>query len=108
MQLIRDEKMECSVNIYIGNVSFDTTEEQLRQAFESYGEVSAVNIISDRDTGRPRGFAFVEMSVRDNAIAAISGLNGREMNGRTLNVGQAKSRPQNGNHSGGNTYRSVY
>ncbi len=100
--------MECSVNIYIGNVSFDTTEEQLRQAFEGYGEVSNVNIISDRDTGRPRGFAFVEMSAKDNAIAAISGLNGHEMNGRALNVNEAKARPQNGNHGGGNTYRKVY
>jgi RNA recognition motif-containing protein len=80
------------VNIYIGNLSFDTTEDQLRQAFEGFGEVSSVNIIADRETGRPRGFGFVEMSSQDEALAAISGLNGQELNGRTLNVNEAKAR----------------
>ena len=84
--------MECRVNIYIGNMSFDTTEDQLRQAFEAFGEVSTVNIIADRETGRPRGFAFVEMPSKDEAMAAISGLNSQELNGRTLNVNEAKSR----------------
>ena len=80
------------MNIYIGNLSFDTTEDQLRQAFEGFGEVSSVNIIADRETGRPRGFGFVEMSSQDEALAAISGLNGQELNGRTLNVNEAKAR----------------
>jgi cold-inducible RNA-binding protein len=96
------------MNIYIGNMSFDTTEDQLRQAFEAYGEVSTVKIITDRDSGQPRGFAFVEMSAKSEAVAAISGLNGLELNGRELNVNEAKPRPQSGNHSGGNNYRKLY
>ena len=84
------------MNIYIGNMSFDTTEDQLREAFESYGEVSSVKIISDRDSGRPKGFAFVEMSSSEEANAAISGLNGQDLNGRDLNVNEAKPRPQGG------------
>ena len=101
------------MNIYIGNMSFDTTEDQLRQAFEGFGEVSTVNIIGDRDSGRPKGFAFVEMSGKDEALAAISGLNGQELNGRALNVDEAKPRADggngsSGNHSGGNSYRKVY
>jgi len=93
------------MNIYIGNMSFDTTEDQLRQAFEGFGEVSTVNIITDKYSGEPRGFAFVEMSSKDEAIAAISGLNGQELNGRTLNVNEAKPRVQGGgggNRGGGN------
>ena len=80
------------MNIYIGNMSFDTTEDKLRQAFESFGEVTNVNIISDRDTGQPRGFAFVEMAGKDEAMAAISGLNGQDMDGRTIKVNEAKPR----------------
>jgi len=96
------------MNIYIGNLSFDTTEDQLRQAFEGYGEVSTINIITDRYSGKPRGFAFVEMSEKDEATEAISSLNGQELNGRTLNVNEAKPRTQSGNRSGGNGYRSSY
>jgi cold-inducible RNA-binding protein len=96
------------MNIYIGNLSFETTEEHLRQAFEGFGEVSTVNIITDRDSGRPRGFAFVEMATQSEAMAAISGLNGHELNGREMNVNEAKPRPQSGNRSGGNHYRRSY
>ncbi len=96
------------MNIYIGNMSSDTTEDQLRQAFEGYGEVSTVKIITDRDSGQPRGFAFVEMSGKNEAIAAISGLNGQELNGRELNVNEAKPRAEGGNRSGGNNYRKSY
>ncbi len=84
------------MNIYIGNMSFDTTEDQLRQAFEGFGEVSTVSIITDKYSGEPRGFAFVEMSAKDEAIAAMSGLNGQDMNGRALNVNEAKPRAQSG------------
>ncbi|MBU0985532.1 MAG: RNA-binding protein [candidate division Zixibacteria bacterium] len=94
------------MNIYIGNMSYDTTEDQLRQAFEGYGEVSTVNIISDRDSGRPKGFAFVEMSSKEEAMAAISGLNGQDMNGRALNVNEAKPRTEGGNRGGGGGRRS--
>ena len=94
------------MNIYIGNLSFDTTEDQLRQAFEGYGEVSTIKIITDRDSGQPKGFAFVEMSGKDEAIAAISGLNGQELNGRALNVNEARPRTDGGNRGGG--YRRSY
>jgi len=96
------------MNIYIGNMSFDTTEDQLRQAFEAFGEVSTVNIISDRNTGKPRGFAFLEMSTKDDATEAISSLNGAELDGRTLKVGEANPRRENGNNNGGNSYRKSY
>jgi RNA recognition motif-containing protein len=88
------------MNIYIGNMSFDTTEDDLRQAFEAFGEVSTVNIIADKFSGKPKGFAFVEMTAKDQAAAAIDGLNGQELNGRTLNVNEAKPRPQSGNRGG--------
>lgn len=91
------------MNIYVGNLSFDTTEDQLRQAFSGFGEVSSVNIITDKYTGEPRGFAFVEMSGKAEAIAAISGLNGQELNGRALNVNEARPRAEGaGGRGGGN------
>ena len=100
------------MNIYIGNMSFDTTEAQLRQAFEAFGQVSTVSIVTDKYTGEPRGFAFVEMSGKSEAVAAISALNGQELNGRALNVNEAKPRPQNGggggNRGGRGGYRSSY
>jgi len=96
------------VNIYIGNMSFETTEDQLRQAFQAYGEVSTIKIITDRDSGQPKGFAFVEMSAKNEAVAAISGLNGQELNGRALNVNEAKPRADSGNRGGGNGYRRSY
>ena len=102
------------MNIYIGNMSSDTTEDHLRQAFTSFGEVSTVRIITDRDSGQPKGFAFVEMSTKDEAVAAINGLNGQELNGRALNVNEAKprtgggNRTEGGNRSGGNGYRKLY
>ena len=89
------------MNIYIGNMPYDTNEDELRAAFEAHGEVSSVNIIMDRETGRPRGFAFVEMPVKDEAIAAIAGLNGTELNGRTLNVNEARKREDRGGRGGG-------
>ena len=96
------------MNIYIGNLSFDTTEDQLRQAFEGFGDVSSINIIADKQTGESRGFAFVEMPAKESATAAISGLNGQELNGRALNVNEAKPRAQSGNREGGNRYRGSY
>jgi len=96
------------MKIYIGNMSFDTTEPQLRTAFEGYGEVSSVNIIMDRDSGKPKGFGFVEMATDSEATAAISGLNGKELDGRTLNVNEAKPKEQSGNRSGGNGYKKLY
>ncbi len=89
-------KMECRVNIYIGNLSFETTEDQLRKAFEAHGEVSSVNIIKDKLTGDSRGFAFVEMSDSGSAKTAIGALDGNELEGRSLKVSEARPRTDNG------------
>jgi len=89
------------MKIYVGNMSFDTTEDQLRQAFENYGEVTDVKVITDRDTGRPRGFAFVEMASNDEANAAIQGLNNQDLQGRALNVSEARPRENSGGGGGG-------
>ncbi len=83
-------------NIYVGNCSFDVTEGQLRDLFAAYGEVDNVNVITDRDTGRPRGFAFVEMSDASAAQAAIQGVNGTDLGGRTLNVNEARPKGSGG------------
>ena len=91
-------------NIFVGNLSFGTTEDTVRSMFESYGSVDRVNIVTDRDTGQARGFAFVEMSVDAEGNAAISGLNGKDVDGRTLNVNEA--RPKTERSSGGGGYRS--
>ena len=100
--------MECRVNIYIGNMSFETTEAQLRQAFEGFGAVSTVKIIMDRETGQPKGFAFIEMPAANEATAAIGGLNGHELNGRALNVNESKPRETNGSRGGSNSNRRTY
>ena len=96
------------MNIYIGNMSFDTTEEQLREAFQAFGEVTSAKVIMDRDSNRPKGFAFVEMSSKDDAMSAISGLNGKELDGRELKVNEAKPRTDSGNRGGGSNYRNNY
>ncbi len=85
-----------SKNVYVGNMSFDTTEATLRQAFEAHGEVTTVNIVTDRYSGRPRGFAFVEMATDEAARAAIAALNGQDLDGRTLKVDEAKPRRSSG------------
>jgi RNA recognition motif-containing protein len=89
-------------NLYVGNMSYDTTQERLLELFQEYGDVASVNIITDRDTGRPRGFAFVEMATDQAAVAAIAGLDGREVDGRTLTVNEARPRaPRGGGRGGG-------
>ena len=93
------------MKIYIGNMSYDTTEENLRQAFGEFGEVVSVNIITDRDSGRPKGFGFVEMGSKEEATAAIEALNGQDMNGRQVNVNEAKPRTDSGNRGGGGRNR---
>jgi RNA recognition motif-containing protein len=87
--------------IYIGNCPFDASEQQLRDLFATYGEVDSVNIITDRDTGRPRGFAFVEMTDSSAAQAAIQGLNGTDLGGRSLNVNEARPKREGGGGGGG-------
>ena len=96
------------MNIYIGNMSFDTTEDQLRQTFEGYGEVTSVKIITDRNTGDPRGFAFVEMAEKNEALKAITELNEKEVDGRFLKVSVAKPRVESGNRDGNNRSRRMY
>jgi cold-inducible RNA-binding protein len=90
-------------NLYVGNMAFSTTEEALREAFSQYGTVSKVQLITDRETGRPRGFAFVEMS--DGGDQAIAALNGAQLDGRTLTVNEAKPREDRG---GGGRGRGGY
>jgi len=80
------------VNIFVGNLAFSTTDHDLRQLFEPYGEVDTINIITDRYTGQSRGFGFVEMPDRAAAQAAMQGLQGQALGGRTLNVNEAKPR----------------
>jgi RNA recognition motif-containing protein len=80
------------MNIYCGNLSWNTTEDSLRVAFEAFGEVSSVTIIKDRDTGQSRGFGFVEMPNDSEGQAAISGMNGNELDGRPIKVDQARPR----------------
>jgi RNA recognition motif-containing protein len=89
-------------NIFVGNLSFGTTEDTLRSMFDSYGAVDRVNIVTDRDTGQARGFAFVEMSVDAEGNAAINGLNGKDLDGRALNVNEARPKPERGSGGGGN------
>ena len=86
-------------NLYVGNMSFSTTEDQLREVFSQYGTVSKVQLIMDRETGRPRGFAFVEMS--DGGDQAIAALNGTQLDGRALTVNEAKPREGGGGGGGG-------
>ena len=88
-------------NIYVGNMSYNTTQDSLQELFEEYGEVTSVNVITDRETGRPRGFAFVEMATDEGASAAIEALSGQEVDGRTLTVNEAKPRsPRSGGRGG--------
>ena len=87
--------------LYIGNLSYNTTEMELREAFGQVGTVADVKIVMDRETGRPRGFAFVEMSSEQEAQEAIQQLNGRALDGRTINVNEAQERAAGGGRGGG-------
>lgn len=93
-------------NIFVGNLDFGATEATVRSWFEEYGAVDRVNIITDRDTGRSRGFAFVEMANAEEADRAIQNLNGASVNGRALNVNEARPKTEGGGRSsGGSNYR---
>jgi cold-inducible RNA-binding protein len=82
--------------LYVGNISFNSSESDLSDAFSAHGTVTSVNVITDRETGRPRGFAFVEMSTGAEAQAAMNALDGRDLDGRSLKVNVAKPRESNG------------
>jgi cold-inducible RNA-binding protein len=88
-------------NIFVGNLDFNATEESVRSLFERYGAVNSARIMTDRDTGRSRGFAFVEMENESEADQAISALNGYNMDGRALNVNEARPKPDRGFGGGG-------
>ena len=90
-----------SAKLYVGNLSFDTTNEDLEKMFGESGTVQSTNIIEDRDTGRSRGFAFVEMSNEEEAQNAITSFNGKEIDGRALLVNEAKPRENRGGSGGG-------
>lgn len=82
------------MKIYVGNLSYSTSEEDVRAAFSPFGTIDSADVIIDRNTGRSKGFGFVEMSNDDEAKAAIEGLNGKELDGRSLNVNEARPRPE--------------
>ncbi|HEY0792666.1 MAG TPA: RNA-binding protein [Chthoniobacterales bacterium] len=97
------------MKLYVGNLSFNTTADDLQKAFEAFGSVTEVALISDRETGQSRGFAFVTMGSRAEAKAAIEGMQGRELDGRTLTVNEARPKEDRsggggGNRSGGRPY----
>jgi RNA recognition motif-containing protein len=87
------------MKIYVGNLSYEETEQDLQQEFEAFGEVTSVDIITDRDSGRPKGFGFVEMATKSEGEAAIAGLNGKTLKERTIVVNEA--RPRTDNRGGG-------
>ena len=88
-------------NIFVGNLNYAATEDEIRELFEQFGTVDRVSLISDRDTGRPRGFGFVEMPNDDEGARAIEELNGVSLGGRTLNVNEARPRAPRGEGGGG-------
>jgi len=98
------------MNIYVGNLSFDVSGENLRQAFEAFGQVSSASIVKDKYSGQPRGFGFVEMPDHAEAQAAIQNLNGKELLGRPMNVNEARPRTDRGRSGGqgGHRGRSGY
>jgi RNA recognition motif-containing protein len=88
-------------NIFVGNLDFNTSEDELRQMFEAYGQVDRVSIMTDRDTGRSRGFGFVEMGSSEDGEKAIAALNGSQMGGRTLNINEARPKTERTGGGGG-------
>ena len=88
-------------NIFVGNLSFNTNEDELRQLFEAYGQVDRVSIMTDRDTGRSRGFGFVEMASNEDGEKAITALNGSQVGGRTINVNEARPKTERAGGGGG-------
>jgi RNA recognition motif-containing protein len=89
------------VNIYVGNLSFDTTDEDLRKAFEAFGRVESASVIKDKFSGQSRGFGFVEMPAKAEAEAAISGLDGTDLNGKSLKINEARPRTERRGGGGG-------
>src|SRR5947199_5224041 len=97
-----------SMKLYVGNLAFQTSSDDLQQLFAKAGTVESASVVEDRDTGRSRGFGFVEMSSKEEGQAAIAQFNGKEVNGRALNVNEAKPREDRGNRGGGGGGRGGY
>jgi cold-inducible RNA-binding protein len=93
---LKDRRNKNVKNIFVGNLDFSATESSLRAVFEPYGKVDRVNLVTDRDTGRSRGFAFVEMTDSNEADQAIAALNGAQLGGRALNVNEARPKTEGG------------
>ncbi len=89
------------MDIYVGNLPYDATDSDLQQLFEKFGTVSSARVVADRETGRSKGFGFVEMNDRAEAEKAIAGINGTEMNGRALRVNESQPKPRNDRRGGG-------
>ena len=98
---INDSQKEIKMNIYTGNLSYEVTENELKEAFEAFGKVETVKIIKDNDTGRSKGFGFVEMPDNAEAQAAINGLNDKELKGKAMKVNTAKPKTENRRSGGG-------
>jgi cold-inducible RNA-binding protein len=96
------------MKLYVGNMSFEASENEVRKAFEAHGKVDSVTIIMDRDTGQPKGFGFVEMSNDAEAKKAIEALNGKDFMGRTLNVNEARPRTDGPRGGGNRGFRRSY
>ena len=94
------------MNIYVGNLSLEVTEDDLREAFETYGQISSVKVIKDKFTGEPRGFGFIEMPDQQEAKVAMKGLNGSELKGKAITVNEARSRADKRRRGGGGGRRS--
>jgi RNA recognition motif-containing protein len=94
-------KRRTMMNIYVGNLSYETTDETIRKAFESFGQVASARVIKDKYNGQSKGFGFVEMSVQTQAQAAITSLNGKELMGKQISVSEARPRPDQGRTGGG-------
>jgi RNA recognition motif-containing protein len=97
----KSKKTRTSMNIYVGNLSFDATDVMIREVFESFGQVASARVIKDKYTGQSRGFGFVEMSVQSQAQTAIRSLNGRELLGKQMSVKEARPRAEQGRSRGG-------
>lgn len=97
-----------SMKLYVGNLSFQTSSQDLQELFSQAGTVESANVVEDRDTGRSRGFGFVEMSTKEEGQAAIEQLNGKEVGGRSLTVNEAKPREDRGGNRGGGGGRGGY
>lgn len=96
------------MNIYVGNLAYSLSEDELKAAFEAFGTVESARFVSDRDTGRSKGFGFVEMPNKEEATAAINALNGTDLQGRTLTVNEARPREERAPRTGGGSYGKKY